>query len=190
MARPIDELKSAMAVFKIAAEPVLKMLAAAEILTKSADHVSGLEVREGELRQSIAELDVSHKEKMLALQVKYDDTMKALDDAVTASRLETDRVIARTKREATDLIKTTEQDRQSVNQALQVVQKELFELRRQLADERKHAESERQLREGEFLALKGRHLTEIRDLEVRIAELRKLDAEIQERLAAVSAARR
>ena len=77
-----------------------------------------------------------------------------------------------------------------MQQALQAVQKQLFDTRRQLADERKNAEIERQRRAEEFSALKERQLAEIRDREARIAELRKLDTEIQERLAAVSAARR
>ena len=190
MAEPINELKIAMTAFGRAAEPVLKMLAAAEILVKSGDVVKALIEHEEELRNSISKLESSHAARTQALQTEHEATMKALGGANEASRLETEQIIARTRRESIDFIKSTEQDRQSVQQALQAVQKELFDTRRQLADERKNAESERQRRAEEFSALKERQLAEIRDREARIAELRKLDAEIQERLAAVSAARR
>ena len=190
MAGPIDDLRHAMTAFGRAAEPVLKMLAAAEILTKSADRVSGLELRETEVRQSIAELESNHAARMQALQAEHEDAMKAFGDARATSRLETDQIIARTRREATDFIKTTEQSRQSVQQSLKVAQKELFDVRRQVSDERENAEIERRRRAEASASLKESQLAEIREREVRIAELRRMDADIQERLAAISAARR
>lgn len=189
----VEELKQAVRALTPArdlAQSVLKMISDAGALAAAGDRVGALIAREAEVSKSVADVEAVYAAKVLELQVQHQTAQQTLAEIETAARRETDQIVARTKREATDYIAAREADRLVVRVTLEREQAELLDARRRAREEQQTREDRARIAVAAFEDTKERRALEIATLEARVADLRRIETEITERLAAVSAARR
>lgn len=189
----VEELKQAVRALTPArdlAQSVLKMISDAGALAAAGDRVGALIAREAEVSKSVADVEAVYAAKVLELQVQHQTAQQTLAEIETAARRETDQIIARTKREATDYIAAREADRLVVKVSLEREVAELTDQRRRAREEQVTREDRARIAAASFEETKERRALEIATLEARVADLRRIETEITERLAQVSAARR
>lgn len=187
MAGEVDEIKQlvrAMAPAADWAQAILALRSQANAIAVKAEACQALVKREGELTKAIAAAEAVYAAKLDELQAEHEGRKSDLGQQIAKAIVETDQVIARTKKEATDYIAQTDAQRGQVEQALKAAQVELAEFRRQAKADVTFLNSERDQAADQHERLKAERVAELAALNQAIADKKRLDAEISERLAA------